>query len=84
LSKSRLDAAGWLFWIVVFLILIGPCIYGAWQIIDPDKNRLYPIGTGVVLAAIASGFVSWAVNAVLLRREKKQRIERRKKVRKRK
>jgi hypothetical protein len=84
LSKSRLDAVGWLFWIAVFLVLIGPCIYGSWQITYPDKSRLYPIGTGAGLAAIASGFVSWAINAVLQRREKKQRIERRKKVRKRK
>jgi hypothetical protein len=84
LSKSRLDAVGWLFWTVAFFICLGPCIYGAWQFIDPDKNRLYPIVTGAVLAAIVSGLVSSAINAVLQWREKKLRIERRKQVRKRK
>ena len=68
----------------MILLFTAPCIYGAWQIIDRDKNRLYPIGTGIILAIVVSGVVSWAVNAVLQWREKKQRIERRKKVRKRK
>jgi len=83
-SNSRFDAAGWLFWTVVFALCAGPCMYAAWQIIDPKANRLYPIGTGFVVAAILAGFISWAVNAALQWREKRQRIERRKKARKRK
>ncbi len=76
------DAAGWLFWFVVFVLLIAPCIWLAWQIIYATYGRWYPIITGIVFAAVGAGVVSWAVNAVMQRKQKKERIARRKKAKK--
>jgi ABC-type uncharacterized transport system permease subunit len=86
-SKSawwNIDAAGWVFWLIVFVVLAGPCIYGAWHIVYPDTPRAIPIVTGMVLAAVGAGVVSWAVNSVIQRQRKKQRIARRKKAQKQK
>ena len=80
----KFDAAGWLFWLVVFFVLVGPCVYGTWQVVYSTVSRTVPIVTGLVLAAVGAGLVSWAVNAVIQHRQKKQRIARRKKVRKQK
>jgi uncharacterized BrkB/YihY/UPF0761 family membrane protein len=80
----KFDAAGWLFWTVVFVVLAAPCIFVCWRIMDPSVSRWYAIVTGSVLSAIGAGTISWAVNAVLQRRQKKQRMARRKKARKQK
>jgi hypothetical protein len=79
-----LDTAGWLFWIIVLVILAGPCIWAARLFIYETSSILYRIGAGLVLAAVGAGVVSWAVNAVLQWRQKKQRIARRKKAKKQK
>ena len=78
----KFDAAGWLFFLAVFLVLVAPGIAVAWRFIYPAYSRWYPVVTGMAVAAIAAGTVSWAVNAVLQRRQKKQRIARRKKAKK--
>ena len=80
----KFDAAGWLFWLIVFIVLVGPCIYGTWKVVYSTAPRTVPIIVGLVLAAVGAGVVSWAVNAVIQHRQKKQRIARRKKVRKQK
>jgi len=76
------DAAGWLFWVVVFLIALGPCLYGSWHLVYPEVSRLIPLSMGFVLAALSAGFLSWAVNAVLQRHGKKRRSSERKKTKK--
>lgn len=86
-SKSawwNIDAAGWVFWLIVFVLLSGPGIYAAWRIVYPETSRLVPIVVGMILAAVGAGVVSWAVNAVIQRQHKKLRIARRKKARKQK
>ena len=83
-SRWKFDAAGWVFWLIMFILLAGPCIFGAWKIVYSTASRTVPIVTGLVLAAVGAGTVSWTVNAILQRRQKKQRIARRKKVRKQK
>jgi len=86
-SKSawwKIDAAGWVFWLIVFIVLAGPCVYGAWHVVYPDTPRPVPVVTGMVLAAVGAGVVSWAVNSVIQRQRKKQRIARRKKAQKQK
>jgi len=80
----KFDAAGWVFWLVVFVLLAGPCVFGTWKIVYSTASRTIPIVTGLVVAAVGAGFISWAVNAVVQRRQKKQRIARRKKARKQK
>jgi xanthine/uracil permease len=78
----KFDAAGWLFFLAMLLVLVAPCIAVAWRFIYPAYTRWYPVVTGIVVAAIGAGTVSWAVNAVLQWRQKKQRIARRKKAKK--
>lgn len=78
------DAAGWLFWSVITLLLLGPAIWLAWKIADPYASRVYPIGVGATGAILGSSFVSMAVNYVVQRRRKKQRLSERKKAKKRK
>lgn len=80
----RFDAAGWFFWGVVFLVVLGPCLYGAWHLVYAEASPLAPLALGFVLAAVAAGLVSWGVNAVLQRRVKKQRQAKRKEAKKRK
>ncbi len=87
MSKSNwldFDAAGWLFWTVVSLILAGPCVWLAWKVTDPYVSKAYPITIGIIGALIAASFVSTGVNYVIQRRKKKQRLTERKKTKKQK
>ena len=83
-DSFEFDAAGWLFWLIVFVALIGPAIYGCSKIVYARTSAVVPIGMGVVGAAVGAGVVSWAVNAVVQRRRKKKRLAERKKSKKRK
>lgn len=83
-GSFEFDAAGWLFWIIVFAAFIGPAIYGCSKIVYSRTSVVVPIGMGVVGAAVGAGVVSWAVNAVIQRRRKKKRLAERKKGKKRK
>lgn len=78
------DAAGWPFWIVVFLIAVGPCLYGSWHLVYDEVSRVLPVSMGLIFAALIAGFLSWAVNTVLQKRVKKRRHSERKKAKKQK
>ncbi|HIJ72766.1 MAG TPA: hypothetical protein HPP83_01575 [Candidatus Hydrogenedentes bacterium] len=80
----RLDAAGWTFWIVVFLVMLAPCTYAAFKITYEGASWTAPVGIGIVAASLAAGLVTWAVNSVLQRQAKKRRQIRRKETKKRK
>ncbi len=82
--RWKFDAAGWLFWLIIFVVLTGPYIFATWKMVYKETSLRVPIVTGIVFAAIGAGLISWAVNAVLQRKQKRQRIERRKKARKQK
>lgn len=83
-ASSLFDSAGWLFWLILFLAFLAPCIITAWKFSYAHASRIFPIGVGVVMAALSAGIMSWAVNSVLQSRLKKQRIAERKKTKKRK
>jgi hypothetical protein len=78
------DAAGWLFWSVVSLALMGPAIWLAWKIVDPYVSRLYPVAIGAIGAFIAASFISTGVNYLVQIRRKKVRLTERKKTKKHK
>jgi len=80
--SASVDAAGWLFWLIVFAALVVPCVVGALKLSFPHAPKTVPVATGVVVAALASGAVSWAVNSMLQYRKKRQRVLERKKVKK--
>lgn len=81
-SKITKFTAGWWFWSILFLILAGPCIYAGWRFTDKDSFPVMRISIGAIVAAIASGLVAWAINAILQFFGRKQRIAERKKVKK--
>lgn len=76
------DAAGWLFWIVVFVVLLGPGIYGSKLAMYDDTPWVTWVGGGLVVAALGAGMVSWGVNSVVQRRRKRLRIAEKKRAKK--
>lgn len=82
-TAGSLEAVGWLFWLITFLVLVGPLVYGCWQITHAAASRLVPVVTGAALAAVGSGLIAWPVNSFLQYRNKKRRLAQRKKARKR-
>lgn len=87
MSKSSwwdFDAAGWLFWTVVSLILLGPAVWFAWQIVDPYVSRFYPVGLGAIMAIVGASLISTGANYLIQKRRKKQRLAERKRAKKRK
>ncbi len=88
MSKSNwldFDAAGWLFWTIVTLVLLGPCLWVASEIVDPyvwQNEKVYPITIGVVMAIILASFVSTGMNWLIQRRRKRLRLVEKKKSKK--
>ncbi|HUW59492.1 MAG TPA: hypothetical protein VMZ06_00690 [Candidatus Bathyarchaeia archaeon] len=83
-NRLDFDAAGWVFWSVVSLALMGPAVWLAWKIVDPYVSRIYPIGIGAIGAIIGASFVSTGVNYLIQLRRKKVRLTERKKSKKHK
>ncbi len=81
-KENHRDSVGWLFFCVWFVLLLGPCVYGVFQIVTEDANDLVPFGAGVVFAAVAAALVAWIVNSILQFRAKRRRIAVRKVARK--
>ena len=77
-KKYQFDAAGWGFWGLLFALFLAPSIYGVWIFTFRVQRSEIAIGAGVVVAALAAGVVSWAVNAFVQRGRKKQRQAERK------
>lgn len=75
--KRRLDAAGWLVWFVVWLILLGPSIYllGLAKLVGTKWAAI--VLFGVVVASIGAGFITWILNWFLQRREARRRANER-------
>lgn len=78
------DAAGWVFWSIVSLVLLGPALWLAWKITDPYVSRAYPIVIGAIGAIIGASFISTVVNYLVQRRRKRLRLGERKKSKKQK
>lgn len=78
------DAAGWVFWLIVSLVLLGPAVWLSWKIVDPYVSRIYPVGIGAIGAIIGASFISTGVNYLIQLRRKKVRLTERKKAKKRK
>lgn len=81
-KEKHWDSVGWLFFSIWFVLLVGPCIYGLFQIVMEDTTALVPLGVGAVLAAVAAGLIAWIVNSILQFRAKRRRIAARKQTRK--
>ena len=81
---THFDAAGWPFWTVLFVLLLGPCIYGVASLTFKGVGWYIPIIVGVVCASVGAGLIAWGVNSVLQSRQKKLQIVARKAAKRRK
>ena len=72
-SGYKLDAVGWGFWVIVFIIVVGPCIYGLLQIGDQGVEPLVLVVFGTLAAAIVAGLFSWLANFLLQARAARMR-----------
>lgn len=61
----RLEAAGWGFFVAAFVVLLAPCIYAAFQLVEEHYSRTIPVGIGVIFAAFAAAMATFATNTVL-------------------
>jgi hypothetical protein len=82
-ARNEIEAVGWVFFVVTFLILVGPLVYLSWQIVYRTAPWFAPVGMGLFSAAIAAAILSWAVNEVYQRRQRQQRLVARKQAKKR-
>lgn len=81
--KWSMDSAGWGFWFVTFILLVGPINYVGWHFRYERSNPLIMIALCTAGAVLAAGFVTAIVNAVLTRRYKARRQAARKEKKKR-
>lgn len=64
-DKERWDSVGWGFFGAMFVLWLAPGIYVIYSITSSTLTTGTRVGTGVVLAFMAAGFTSWAVNSML-------------------
>lgn len=84
-SLRDLESVGWIFFVVVLVLLAYPGYYAARQLTDDTlTSPLVRIGFAAFMAAVGAGVVSWAVNEVLYRRHLRRHNERRKAEKKKK
>jgi len=74
--------AGWIFWTILLVLLVGPSMLLMWRITEDDSHIMLRVGSGVVLAAIGAGAISWAVNGLVQWHYKKRRISDKKRTKK--
>ena len=63
--KPWLDSAGWGFYGVTFLILVGPGIYIAYSLKYNDTSAMVWIGLGIFGAAIVGVFITTIANTII-------------------
>ena len=80
----RLDSAGWGVWSICTILLVGPCIYGSFQLVQRHVLWTVPVGMGVIFAAVVSAFATWALNAVLQSGAERRKMAARKQTKRRK
>lgn len=80
---TRIEAVGWRFFLVAFILLIGPGIYFSFSIMREEIPWVVPAGLGLLVGAFAAALVTWALNEALQRYHRKRRLEARKKAKKR-
>ena len=73
-EKKGIEAAGWGFWMICFVILFGPCTYlGYIYSYNDRKGGLLPWVIGLALAALGAGLLSLMVNFIIQKRIESRR-----------
>ncbi len=78
-TEERFTTAGWLFLCITLAILVGPSIYLARKITYEETPWIGVVGTGVILAAVTAGLITWAANSALQYRAARRRLAAKKK-----
>jgi len=84
LRIGKLDSAGWGVWLISFVVLVFPCVYGAFQIVDEEQPPYVPLFMGGLFAGFVSAVVTWIMNVAIQARVKRERMQERRKNRKKK
>ena len=62
-KKKGIQAVGWGFWLICFVVLYGPCTYlGYIYSYSDQKGGLLPWLIGFFMAALGAGLLSLVVN----------------------
>ncbi len=77
-KEKTVTTAGWRFWAIVFVLLLAPCTWIGWLVSVERAPVSVKVLMGVVFAAVLSGFIAWAVNLTLQKRELRRRMTQRK------
>lgn len=64
------DVLGWVIWAALTLALLGPSIYLVYEYTYSTVSPATRVVTGVFVAAIAGGVLSWVVNEIMYRVKK--------------
>ncbi len=78
-KKKGIEAVGWGFWLICFVVLFAPCTYlGYTYSYDDRKGGLLPWVLGFALAALGAGLLSLVVNFIIQKRVESRRKRARK------
>lgn len=76
-TPARFETAGWMFFVVLLLLLCGPLIFVAWYISYDNTEWYIRVGVGITFAGFASAILTWITNSALqylvLRKKQAQR-----------
>lgn len=68
-EKKGIEAVGWGFWLICFVLLFGPCCYlGYTYSMGDRKGGLLPWVIGFSLAALGAGLLSLVANFIVQKR----------------
>ncbi|MBW7864743.1 MAG: hypothetical protein GX580_14560 [Candidatus Hydrogenedens sp.] len=67
------DVLGWVIWGVLTLALLWPCIYFVYEYTYSTVSPATRVVSGVFVAAIAGGFLSWIVNEIMYRVKRRRK-----------
>ena len=63
--EPRFDSVGWVFYLILTLVLSAPCIYLAWAISYENTEWYLRIGIGLTFAGFAAAILTWIINSAL-------------------
>lgn len=64
-ASSEPFVAGWLFWLIAFVVLLVPAVVLARTLRMSDTSWGQSLGVAAVVAALGAGIVAWVTNTAL-------------------
>lgn len=80
MKPAGIESVGWGFWIICFIVLLGPATYLGWSFAyDDRKVGIFPWVVGFGIAAFGAGLLSTGVNFAIQKKLELKRKQGRKK-----